>query len=45
VKGRKTQRSKKEGRESKKADTTPYERCIPEEIPEYLGERMQEKEK
>jgi hypothetical protein len=45
VKGRKTQRSKKEGRESKKPDTTPYERCIPEEIPEYLGERMQEKEK
>jgi hypothetical protein len=38
VKGTKTQTSKKQGRESKKSRyNKEYERCMTEEIPEYLG--------
>jgi hypothetical protein len=28
----------------KDTDTTPYERCITEEVPEYLGERGERKQ-
>jgi hypothetical protein len=47
VKRTKTQTSKIEEKESKKPDTTKstYERWMTEEIPEYLGERVQEKKK
>jgi hypothetical protein len=41
----KTQTSKEEGRESKNPDTREYERCMTEEIPEYLGRESARKEK
>jgi hypothetical protein len=39
VKGTKTQTSEKEGKDRK------YERCMTEEIPEYLGREGQKEEK
>jgi hypothetical protein len=46
VKGTKTQTSKKNLKESKNSDTTEYQRCMTEEIPEYLGkENAKKKEK
>jgi hypothetical protein len=40
----KIQKSKKEGKQSKKYNRK-YERCMTEEILEYLGERVERKEK
>jgi hypothetical protein len=39
VKGTKTQTSKKEGKKSKRYNRK-YEKCMTEEIPEYLGKEI-----
>jgi hypothetical protein len=40
----KTPTTKKEGRESKNLDIREYERCMPEEIPEYRERECKRKE-